>query len=153
MFLAECVGTEGQVLAFDVQPAALAATRARLTTAGLHARVDFFLESHAFMGGRAALGSVAVVMFNLGYLPGDTHELITEPGGTLEGLICAMGLLKPGGMLSAVCYPGHLGGAEEAAAVEHWFAALAAHDWRVARYAAIATRRPAPFLLLGCKPV
>ncbi|MEI6674316.1 MAG: class I SAM-dependent methyltransferase [Verrucomicrobiota bacterium] len=153
VFLAECVGTEGQVLAFDVQPAALAATRARLTTAGLHARVDFFLESHAFMGGRAALGSVAVVMFNLGYLPGDTHELITEPGGTLEGLICAMGLLKPGGMLSAVCYPGHLGGAEEAAAVEHWFAALAAHDWRVARYAAIATRRPAPFLLLGCKPV
>ncbi len=151
-FLAERVGAGGRVLAFDVQAEALAAARERVGAAGLLARVDFFLESHALMGTRAEVGSVAVVMFNLGYLPGTTHELITEPGGTLEGLICAMCLLKPGGMLSAVCYPGHAGGAAEAVAVGQWFEALAAHGWRVARYGAIATRRPAPFLLLGRKP-
>lgn len=152
VFLADCVGAGGRVMAFDVQAAALVATRARVTAAGLLDRVGFFHESHAVMDARAAAGSVAVVMFNLGYLPGQDHRVITGPSSTLAGLNCAAGLLKPGGVLSVVCYPGHAGGEVEAAAVESWFAARVGSGWRVARYGAIATRRPAPFLLLGSKP-
>jgi len=77
--------------------------------------------------------------------------VVTETAATLHGLECAAALLKAGGGLTVVCYPGHPGGASEAAAVESWFAALAARRWRVARYGAIATRRPAPFLLFGLK--
>ena len=77
--------------------------------------------------------------------------MVTETAATLEGLECAVAVLKPGVVLAVVCYPGHGGGEVEAAAVEQWFAARAGMGWRVARYGALGTRRPAPFLLLGRK--
>ena len=152
VFLAECVGAAGRVLTFDVQAAAIAAARTRVTAAGLADRVEFFQESHAVIDTRAAPCTVAAVMFNLGYLPGEDHRLVTEPATTLQGLECAAALLKPGGGLAVICYPGHPGGEAEASAVEQWFAALTARRWRVARYGAFATLRPAPFLLLGSRP-
>jgi len=148
VFLADCVGPEGRVLAFDVQEAALASARARVGEAGC---VEFFHESHGKMDAHAKDGSVAVVMFNLGYLPGENHELTTETAETLSALEIAARLLKPGGILSVICYPGHPAGAAEAVAVEAWMTALAAKGWRVARYGAVGTRRPAPFLLLAGK--
>jgi len=149
VFLAECVGPGGRVLAFDVQAAAIAAAQERVRAAGLVLRVEFFQESHAMMDTRAAPGTVAAVMFNLGYLPGEDHRVMTQPATTLQGLECASGLLREGGGLAVVCYPGHPGGALEAAAVERWFEALAERGWRVARYGALGTRRPAPFLLFA----
>lgn len=147
-FLAECVGETGQVLAFDVQQAALASARMRV---GDLECVEFFHESHARMEIHAAAGSVAVVMFNLGYLPGEDHELTTQTAETLAALDAAARLLKPGGVLSVICYPGHPAGAAEAVAVEEWMTALTANGWRVARYGAIGTRKAAPYLLLAGK--
>lgn len=148
LFLADCVGPEGRVLAFDIQEAALASARARV---GGLAWVEFFHESHAKMATHTAAGSIAAVMFNLGYLPGENHDLTTESGETLAALEIAAQLLKSGGALSVICYPGHPAGAEEAAEVEEWMTALAARGWRVARYGAVGTRRAAPFLLVGGK--
>jgi hypothetical protein len=105
------------------------------------------------MGTHAAAGSVAVVMFNLGYLPGENHELTTESAETLCALEVAATLLKPGGVLSVICYPGHPAGAAEAVEVEAWITALTANGWRIAKYSAIGTRRPAPFLLLAGKGI
>ncbi len=146
VFLAECVGPAGKVLAFDVRKMALESARARV---GELAWVEFFHESHALMADYAAAESVAVIMFNLGYLPGANHELTTETNETLAAMEVAARLLKPGGMLSVICYPGHPAGAVEAVAVEAWMTAQTAHGWRVAKYGAIGTRRAAPFLLLG----
>lgn len=149
VFLAECAGAGGRVLAFDVQEAAIVSARLRIEQAGFGGRVEFFQESHERMNGRAEAGSAAVVMFNLGYLPGENHQLTTETSATLTALDAAAGVLKPGGVLSVVCYPGHAAGAIEAEAVETWMKARAGQGWRVARYGAIATRRPAPFLLIA----
>ncbi len=151
LFLAECVGARGKVLAFDVQEAALVSARARLVEAGCEGRVEFFHESHGGMGAYAKEGTVAVIMFNLGYLPGEAHEITTLAVETLAALEVAARIIKPGGMLSVVCYPGHAAGAEEAEAAEIWMTELAAEGWRVAKYGAVGTRRPAPFLLIGMK--
>lgn len=148
LFLADCVGPTGKVLAFDVQEAALTSARERV---GESDWVEFFQESHAKMGNHATTGSVAVVMFNLGYLPGENHELTTESAETLRALEVASTLLKPGGILSVICYPGHPAGAVEAVEVEAWITALAASGWRIAKYGATGTRRPAPFLLVAGK--
>ena len=152
LFLAERVGPAGRVLAFDVQAAAIAAARERVAAQGWQDRVAFHQQSHALLEDHAAAGTVAVVMFNLGYLPGDSHGVMTETATTLKGLAGAARVLKPGGVLAVVCYPGHAGGDAEAEAVEEWFAAQVAEGWRVAKYGVLATRRPAPFLLLGAKP-
>ncbi len=149
LFLAECVGESGRVLAFDVQEAAVASAREKITQAGFAERVIFFQESHERMEAHAAAESAAAVMFNLGYLPGEDHERTTEPGTTLNALEATARVLKPGGVLSVICYPGHPAGAVEAEAVEKWMTARSSRGWRVARYGAVGTRRPAPFLLVA----
>lgn len=65
-------------------------------------------------------------MFNLGYLPsGDADKnIITQPGSSIAALEASLQLLRPGGIITAVLYPGHAGGDKEAAAVESWAAAV-----------------------------
>ncbi len=98
------------------------AGRARL------AEVRLVLGSHADMERHVdpdLAGRIAAVMFNLGYLPGGGDpSVITEPSSTLAALDSALGLLRKGGIITCVLYPGHPGGAEEAAAVEQYAAAL-----------------------------
>jgi len=151
VFLAECVGESGKVLAFDIQEEAIQSARAKVAAAGLAAWVEFHLKSHGRMSEHAAHEGVAAVMFNLGYLPGHDHEVTTQTSETVQTLTISAGLLKFGGVLSVVCYPGHATGLEEAAAVESWMAARGNDGWRVARYAMLGTRSPAPYLLLAVK--
>lgn len=149
VFLAECVGPHGRVIAFDVQEEAIRSAALRVESAGFTQRVEFYEKSHVHMEEHAQPGSVAAVIFNLGYLPGADHGMTTLVGETLSAMDAAARLLKPGGVLSVVCYPGHEAGAEEARAVEEWMAARTADCWRVAKYAMLGTLRPAPFLLVG----
>jgi predicted methyltransferase len=148
LFLAEAVGAEGRVLAFDVQEAAIVSSRTRIEEAGFGDRVGFFHQSHSTMAEHALAGSVAAVMFNLGYLPGADHSVATGED-TISALEAATGLIRGGGVLSVVCYPGHAGGDDEASRVESWMATLPAKDWRVAKYGALGTLKPAPYLLLA----
>lgn len=64
-------------------------------------------------------------MFNLGYLPsGDADKnIITQPDSSIAALEASLQLLRPGGIITAVLYPGHAGG-DKAAAVESWAAAV-----------------------------
>lgn len=149
VFLAECVGPGGRVLAFDVQPQAIRSARAKVAAAGLAARVTFHHASHARMAEHAASGSVAAVMFNLGYLPGDDHQVTTTAPETLAALAVAADLLQPGGALSVVCYPGHPAGAAETVAVEAWLGTMAARGWKIVKYSLLGTLRPAPLLLVA----
>jgi hypothetical protein len=55
-----------------------------------------------------SLGSVALVVYNLGWLPSNkdgTKEYITQVDTTLQSMVDAMLLLRVGGMLSVVTYP------------------------------------------------
>jgi ubiquinone/menaquinone biosynthesis C-methylase UbiE len=149
LFLAGLVGKHGRVIAFDVQQAAIVSATGRLAAAGLSSHVEFCHASHASMAEHAQPGSVTAVMFNLGYLPGEDHQLTTEAAETLAALAAAARVLKPGGVISVVCYPGHQTGEGEAAAVEDWMLKRAAEGWRIAKYAMLGTQRPAPFLLMA----
>lgn len=124
-YLAERVGEQGRVYAFDVQEQALVQTRARL--AELAERCELHLASHARMAELLppeAASRLAAVVFNLGYLPGADKSCITQPASTLAALQVAYGLLRSGGLLLVVVYPGHSGGEVEAAAVAGWLSAL-----------------------------
>lgn len=148
-FLARVVGETGEVLAIDVQPQAIESTAARLESEGLRDRVKLHLGCHADLADLAGGKSPGAIVFNLGYLPGGDHGIITRPENTLKALEAATEILRPGGVLAVTCYPGHDGGAGEAAAVEAFIATLAAH--RTVRYGMLAAEKPAPFLLLSAK--
>jgi tRNA A58 N-methylase Trm61 len=150
VFLARQVGATGRVLAFDVQAAAISSSRRLVEAEGLGERVDFFQKSHAGLADHAEPGTVAAILFNLGYLPGSDQSVITTAAETLRALEASLRVLRPGGWLCVVCYPGHEGGNDEASAVEAWMASRGG-ELRVARYGMLATLRPAPFLLIAVK--
>lgn len=99
------------------------------------------------MGVHAEPASVSAILFNLGYLPGGDQAVITTSGETLAALDTAAGLLRPGGILSVVCYPGHPGGDAESEAVIAWAGGLP-EDFPVEIDRRLDTLRPAPFLVL-----
>ena len=147
-FLAEKVGESGRVLAFDVQAEAIASSRARVEGLGLADRVGFIHGSHATLSDHVRPGTAAAVVFNLGYLPGGDHALITRSEETLLALGQALVVLKAGGLLAIVCYPGHPGGDEESAAVLAWSKALERSSFETEIIRREGTLRPAPFLVM-----
>lgn len=118
----------GEVLAFDVQQAALAVTRGHLAKAGLTARL--ICASHADMN-EYVRSSVAVVMFNLGFLPGSDKAVVTRAEHTLAALRVAADVLLAHGVISVHAYTGHPGGLEEAESVRAWARSLPRKHWRV----------------------
>lgn len=126
LFLAQSVGNSGKVYAFDIQAAALERTRQRLDSAASPddlAPVSLEQTGHENMASRILPehhGLISVIMFNLGYLPGASQAVITKPSTTLAALEAAVRLLRSGGLLTIVVYPGHEGGDQEADAVLSW---------------------------------
>lgn len=145
LFLAQCVGANGKVIGFDVQEEALLSTQKKLLENGAHAQVTLHLASHEKMK-HFIHEKVKAVMFNLGYLPGSDHALITETSCTIAALDAACSLLASGGIITVVCYPGHAGGDEETQAVKDWASRLKEH-YRVRIFEKQNTLRPAPLLL------
>ena len=79
VFLAELVGEEGRVIAFDIQQDAVDSTRALLQEKGYQDRVEVFLDSHSNMDQYAEENTVDCITFNFGYLPGGDHNIFTTP--------------------------------------------------------------------------
>lgn len=126
LFLADMVGESGRVHAFDVQAAAIERSRERVTAAGLADRVRWHTACHSQAPRRVGSEPLDAVMFNLGWLPGGDHALVTRPATTRRALDALARRLRPGGRLSVVAYRGHPGGADEERAVRDWFARLPA---------------------------
>jgi SAM-dependent methyltransferase len=147
-FLAARVGELGKVIAFDIQAEAIASAKARIEALGLTRRVTFIEASHATMADHVAPDSAAAVVFNLGYLPGGDHSLITREEETLPALNRALVALKAGGLLAIVCYPGHAGGDAESEAVLKWSEGLKNSVYHTETIRREGTLRPAPFLVM-----
>jgi glycine/D-amino acid oxidase-like deaminating enzyme/ubiquinone/menaquinone biosynthesis C-methylase UbiE len=126
-FLANQVGPDGTVFAFDLQQIALDKTKKRLIDAGLE-NVVLLNHDHGEMEKqtpREKAGQIAAVMFNLGYLPGGDKRITTHIDSTVRGIECASRLLRPGGVMTVLAYTGHEGGMQESVAVQKAIGTLA----------------------------
>jgi len=151
LLLAGLVGDGGHVYAFDVQEAAVMSTRARLAAAAVpDSRCTLLLRDHAELADALPAdvsGRVAAVLFNLGYLPGGDHAVVTTPASTVRALDAGLASLRVGGVLCAVVYPGHAGGTEEAAAVEAWAAGLDQSQYQAMTYRFVNQRNAPPYVV------
>ncbi len=135
LFLARAVGDQGRVIGFDIQEVAIENTRLSLREANA-SNVDLILDSHADMSQRVPegwAGNVSAVMFNLGYLPGADKSVITQTASTTTGIESALGLVRTGGVVTVMAYPGHPGGEAELQAVEQLCESLSADEFIVVR--------------------
>ena len=121
-FLCRLAGPQGRVLGFDIQPEAIASTRARLARRGLSA--ELHCDSHAHLLHYVQPGTADVVMFNFGWLPGADHAVFSNARSSIPALEAALTALRPGGVLSAILYSGAVIGSDEKEQVLHWLRSL-----------------------------
>ena len=149
LFLAGLVGKRGLVIGFDVQASAIETSAERMGENGVtqykfhHTGHENMAEviSHEYL-------PLTAVMFNLGYLPNADKAIITTEQTTILALESALTLLRMGGLISIMCYPGHEGGDAESEAVSRWAQSLSRDDCRVARYGLHNAPNNPPFLIL-----
>lgn len=122
-YLCRLVGEKGRVLAFDIQPQAVAATEALLAREG-HSQARVVLDSHSNLAAYAQPGSVDCVVFNFGWLPGGDHSIYTQSETSLAAMGAGLELLRSGGVMSLCIYHGDANGYAERDAILAWLEAL-----------------------------
>lgn len=128
-YLARLVGDEGRVIGFDIQKDAL--DSAALQLGNLLSRTELHLESHENMDKYAAEGTVSLIVFNFGYLPGGDHSVATRKETSIPAVKTGLQLLRKGGVMVLCVYSGGDSGFEERDAVLNFAAGLNPKDYLV----------------------
>jgi len=153
LFMAECVGSEGTVIAIDKQEEAIQSTQTLMMQYAL-SNVNCILGDHAEMDKflQPFMQRVSCISFNLGYLPGSAdRSIITNAQSTIKALNACLPLLNYRGSISVIAYRGHEHGPDEAQAVEDWMRSLPAKDWHVTKTEAINQSDLAPIVYVAEK--
>lgn len=93
------------VYSMDIQADAL--DSARLRTKDYSEKITWIHGCHSRFPKELAAGSVKLVVYNLGYLPGGDKSKTTVRETTLLSIKSALELICAGGMVCVTCYPGH----------------------------------------------
>ncbi|MBR4080649.1 MAG: class I SAM-dependent methyltransferase [Clostridia bacterium] len=128
--LAELVGAQGRVIAFDVQEDAVARTAESLSEKGLRDICELHCCGHQLMAEHVT-APVQAVAFNLGWLPGGDKSVTTHWETTRQAIEAALTLLAPGGIVTICAYPGHAAGDEERRCLMDFLTALRPQQFNV----------------------
>lgn len=146
VFLAELVGPDGYVYSFDVQKEAVDATLLRVLDHAYEDRVRVLHRGHETVD-EFIDKEIGAAIFNLGYLPGSDHSIVTKANTTELAIEKLLKLLKVGGMLVLVIYHGHEGGKEERDEVIRFVSSLPQKYVHVLRYEFINQKNDPPFII------
>lgn len=103
----------------DIQKQAIDATKKRLAPEFDHYfdnQIIFIHDSHENLPHMEA----QLIIYNLGYLPGGDKAITTTTNSTLSSINQALKLIKPSGLISITCYPGHQEGNVESLTIDKW---------------------------------
>lgn len=143
-YIAELVGEQGHVYAFDIQEEALRKTSERLGE--FRNRATLILDGHQHVLNYVTR-EISGAIFNLGYLPGSDHSVVTKGETTLQAIEGILKQLKIGGLIVLVVYHGHEGGKEERDAVMDYVASLPQTHADVMKYEFLNQVNHPPFIV------
>lgn len=147
LFMAELVGSDGRLWAFDVQSDAINSTRRLLEEKGCAECVTLVHGGHEKMM-ESVDEKVMAVVFNLGYLPTGDRQLKTSAATTITALDAAIALLHQAGIILLAVYTGHDGGEDEWIAVKEWCENLNPYQFNVWQSRQLNRSDRAPFLVV-----
>lgn len=130
LLLSNLSGKSGKVYCFDISPAAIENTKKRLDMQSSFKNYVLICDSHENMD-KYVEDKIKAVVFNLGYLPGGDHSIITKPASTIAALKKAMDMLLPGGVIIMTVYYGHDGGKIEKEEVIDYTRGIDSHKYTV----------------------
>ena len=131
---------------FDVQKEAIQATTENLDKENLTERTTLILDGHEHIS-KYVQTEVAAAIFNLGYLPGSDHEIVTRGTSTIKAIESLLNLMKIGGLIVLVVYHGHEGGKEEKEALMHYVQQLPQSYVHVLCYQFLNQQNNPPFII------
>jgi hypothetical protein len=152
--LAKLVLKEGDGLLFgyDIQENAIAQTHLRLEKElpeSIMKRVILLNASHeTFTFPGESLPPIRLIVYNLGYLPGDNKDITTMTSTTLTSIQHAMEVLAVDGHISITCYPGHDEGSKEFLAMMEFVSKLPKESWACCHHQWVNKHDTAPSLLV-----
>ncbi|MBB6448073.1 putative methyltransferase [Geomicrobium halophilum] len=150
LFLAETVGSDGQVIGFDIQQEAIRNTSERLEKEQLHEQVILIKDSHASVGDVFRKNDnppPTAAIFNLGYLPGSDKTIVTNSKSTITAINQLLKLLPKKGLIVLIIYHGHKEGKKERDDLLSFTSTLDQQQVLVARYEFSNRKNHPPFLL------
>lgn len=147
LFLAQSTPYDAVIWAFDIQASALANTNKLLHNHGLGSKVRLINKCHSRIDDYLRQ-PIDVAMFNLGYLPGGEHSLVTKPATTIAALQKVLALLAVDGIISIVAYPGHPDGRLENETVHNYVGELPSNEFRVGCWSMVNQQNAPPLLYL-----
>lgn len=141
---------KGQVFAFDIQPLALDWSRDKLKPFD-PASYQLFLASHDEFDAYLPINhypSVHGAIFNLGYLPGASHDLTTHARSTLSALKQIANRLVNKGQIILVVYSGHPQGKNEKNALLDQLATWSQDHFTILKLAFVNQKNDPPLLIV-----
>lgn len=146
VFLAELVGEKGHVYAFDVQEEAIQSTAEKLQQVNLEGRATLILDGHENVSSYVET-EIAAAIFNLGYLPGSDHEIVTKGASTIQAIDSILHMMKIGGIIVLVVYHGHPGGEDEKNILMNYVSELPQSYVHVLSYQFLNQHNNPPFII------
>jgi SAM-dependent methyltransferase len=139
-----------RLIAIDKQPQAIENSKKLLQEqlpAESLSHIEFHTSCHSSFPADIPPASVILIVYNLGYLPGGDKNITTTLNTTLQSLQSALPLLRPGGLISVTCYPGHYEGKKEEKCLLEFAGSLPPSQWSSCHHRWL-NRKEAPSLLL-----
>lgn len=133
------------VYSFDIQEIAIQNAK-KLLEKKKKENVIFILDSHEHVD-TYLREEIAVATYNLGYLPNGDKSICTTYDSTITSFQKLLPLLKVGGIVTFVIYPGHKPGLEEAVRLEETLKKLPQQYFEVLKYEFINQINFPPYLL------
>ena len=110
LLLANLVGPEGKVYAFDIQEEALKSTQQLLEENHI-TNAELILDSHHNL--KNYVNSAKCVVFNLGFLPGGDHAIFSHADTSIKAINSSLDIISSDGFVSICSYYGGDTGFEE----------------------------------------
>lgn len=146
-FIAERVGPNGHVYAFDIQKKAVTNTTALLKDKNLNERATVIQDSHHLLSKYIREPIIHLGLFNLGYLPGGDKSIVTRFETTRLAAEALLDRLIPNGLVILVVYPGHEEGQLESLKIEEWTKSLDQKQFTVQKIGMINQINRPPYIL------
>lgn len=134
-----------ELIAFDIQEAAIEATRKKLEASQLN-NVQLILDGHEHVD--LYTDKIDAAIFNLGYLPSANKDLVTKPETTILAVEKIIERLVVGGRIAIMVYYGHTGGQEERKALIDYLSGLDQKEMTVMIYQSINQVNNPPYLVM-----
>lgn len=126
-----------RIFTYDIQKSALLSAYRRISDSlgnEIAKQIVWNQMCHSTLGEVEGSSSISLIVYNLGYLPKGDKKITSRCETTILSLARATQRLNIGGLITAMCYPGHFEGAKEADAILRFASKLRYSNWQVTIY-------------------